>query len=860
MRVAIKSFTLLALFALYAEAANAYELTTHTAITYNAYQRSRLGSDQEVVRRYGLDRYLLDPARALRPFGDMYYDAGTARRTDLPGGGGTPLFERSEMSTRLSGFDPRVHDLTIPGWLLRGAIREDDFTPIPLILSAPNPQDDPYGNVNRPVNHFFDPYLNRPLTVDGVQAGKRAIDWATGAINTFSDPRADTTRRNHFTVFDATEALFRALTLLQRNNDGTFQDLFGGNGTDTVREVEATRYWATTFRSLGDILHLNQDMAQPQHTRNEKHNGIGPWQVESLFTGHASILEFYTDARASGRASFRVDVGLTDKTVSLGTPRPLNFSGYPIPRFAGYVPYFSSGPASTFGKGLADFSNREFFTPAHMFGDGTYPLPSSNGSDYSIMVVDPIGWNGQPINNPLGDAGKISLYTKTVYDYVTNSPVSGSAAFSRSVWDEFLERRSILPTRNLNHFNYDAQTDLLIPRAVAYSAGMLDYFFRGVLEVKPPAAGVYGVVDHATASGSSRTTGGFRKIKAAVRNLTPDPTGQTTNVDPMGTDPITLSKRGNLFAVARFHRNMCYQDDLSGEYGSPGKTVADCRSPVEELVVSNPVDVASPTDLTAALNSSSGVEIEFPFTTPIPISATDLFLQIVYRGPLGADVDAVVVETRDISEPTYAYNYVTWDQFTYAAYPSVDPYNGQNAIKYPEWCLQGYPTQTDCDQAKGLTDKFKFNPEGNTYAGFDPTRIPPSTWQNIVDEPAPPVFVPLVTMTAPTGKLTRVAILMDANPSGTDLVVQEKVDNFNQVGLFQWFVETPIATISQMNPATGTLNPSVTYIAGRGVFLPSAENARLNAKGASLDAYNPQNPTNPNGVPPLVLTASQINF
>ena len=30
-------------------------------------------------------------------------------------------------------------------------------------------------------------------------------------------------------------------------------------------------YWATTFRALGDVIHLVQDMAQPQHTRSEIH-------------------------------------------------------------------------------------------------------------------------------------------------------------------------------------------------------------------------------------------------------------------------------------------------------------------------------------------------------------------------------------------------------------------------------------------------------------------------------------------------------------------------------------------------------------------------------------------------------------
>jgi hypothetical protein len=50
---------------------------------------------------------------------------------------------------------------------------------------------------------------------------------------------------------------------------------------------------------------------------------------------------------------------------------------------------------------------------------------------------------------------------------------------TRSVWDEHLAIRGILPVYTLNRVNYDAMAEVLIPRAVGYSAGMLDYFFRG---------------------------------------------------------------------------------------------------------------------------------------------------------------------------------------------------------------------------------------------------------------------------------------------------------------------------------------------------------------------------------------------
>ena len=46
-------------------------------------------------------------------------------------------------------------------------------------------------------------------------------------------------------------------------------------------------------------------------------------------------------------------------------------------------------------------------------------------------------------------------------------------------------------------------------------------------------------------------------------------------------------------------------------------------------------------------------QLTFIFEQPLPINATDVQLQVVYRGQLGTEQDAVVVATKDISEPTF---------------------------------------------------------------------------------------------------------------------------------------------------------------------------------------------------------------
>ena len=228
---------------------------------------------------------------------------------------------------------------------------------------------------------------------------------------------------------------------------------------------------------------------------------------------------------------------------------------------------------------------------------------------------------------------------------------------SVSVWDEFLVARHARPTFSLNYMNYDAAANLLLPRAVAYSAGLIDYFFRGKLEISLPDEGVYGVIDQSVES--QPYTKGFRKIKLRLRNVTP-PVVPTAG--PQKDQSIAQDMSGTVLAVVKYHENACYQADLSGEFGSreirtnfgdvefndPTAVPPGCRRTEEKITVSDPQPQVS---LTAgAANTTS---LTFTFANPVPINATDVYLQVVFRGVQGMEQDAVVVGTKDISEPTH---------------------------------------------------------------------------------------------------------------------------------------------------------------------------------------------------------------
>jgi hypothetical protein len=117
-------------------------------------------------------------------------------------------------------------------------------------------------------------------------------------------------------------------------------------------------------------------------------------------------------------------------------------------------------------------------------------------------------------------------------------------------------------------------------------------------------------------------------------------------------------------AIARYHRNSCYKPDLSGErvqsYAPPpGLIITEptcssgevVRTDYQEISVSAPLTVVA-----GELDVGAGLEAEkvFDFSAdPIPVNATDLVLQVAYRGPLGDEFDAVAVGMLDTREPTF---------------------------------------------------------------------------------------------------------------------------------------------------------------------------------------------------------------
>ena len=374
------------------------------------------------------------------------------------------------------------------------------------------------------------------------------------------------------------------------------------------------------FETLGHIVHHLQDMAQPQHVRNDLH-----WETprgeDCDPSDQSSVM--YCDA-------YRVlSTPSTYERWTKDLQGNLPYSGYsPVygPSAGGGAPSVPREFWINAGRGIAEYTNRNFVSAGTML-----VTPPALAMDYDVSA-SVLCANASPACE-VGDLDHVVTFWKNSVDdqlYPTTTINDFAAAASIFEWDF----RKFAPTGQrpytVNRFTFDAAHRFLLPRAVAYSAGFINYYFRGDMDVTVPDDGVYAVVDtHPQACGAPC---GFRTVRLKIRNATPR--------DDMGAGSVRL--------VAKYHLNTCYQADLSGEDGGLNFGGNACRTTDEYVAVSDPVDVGG-----IARSYEEAKSFFFPGTLPIPINASDLNLQVVFRGRLGHEDDAIAVSTVDIGEPNF---------------------------------------------------------------------------------------------------------------------------------------------------------------------------------------------------------------
>jgi hypothetical protein len=331
----------------------------------------------------------------------------------------------------------------IPKWVADGAADEDAIFPWD---SGDNP------TVARFRDHFYNPLNGSGYPLPPPLAYP-APDWA---------------------LEDEGDCVFQ--TLSWKDARDRYYDYF-------TKETPAAREngLALTFYTLGHVLHLIEDMASPQHTRMDSHG------TDYFFRGNRRLgsYECYTQDRLTDEM-----IGVYDQAAGQPYGRQSYGAVYPETDVTSFYRARDFWHSPT-GKGLADYANGGFvttgtnFTAPLSFGLQPHPgFPSPpNGADAEIeteTVGELLGPKGP--NQPLDEDAEVDFIVTHVEDRLRgDSPFSRTSTYG--IFDAELQGKMKSPNFTLNRLNFEAAWQLLLPRAIGYSAGLLNYFFRGAFSV-----------------------------------------------------------------------------------------------------------------------------------------------------------------------------------------------------------------------------------------------------------------------------------------------------------------------------------------------------------------------------------------
>ncbi len=278
--------------------------------------------------------------------------------------------------------------------------------------------------------------------------------------------------------------------------DGTFVCDYGAAKAAYWRALtEPTtlaRSQATTrlFFNLGHVLHHVQDMAQPQHVRNDMHCDVPVCAklvslgVQGL--GSKSAYETYVDEFVPANISAFANLAAAG-------PQPLN--KLPNPGFSIKGAFWSTADK----RGMADFASDNFLSDGTMptveAGDIRLTAPPNAVLDVDLKHPMPKAFQQEMLSTQClvpGHSAPLSAYylTGSITDPEHSGPANHgydqtAANAPLGVFSLAPKAGSTTPGQSIewrvtgNCVTYDQAMFLLIPQAIRYSAWFIDFMFRG---------------------------------------------------------------------------------------------------------------------------------------------------------------------------------------------------------------------------------------------------------------------------------------------------------------------------------------------------------------------------------------------
>lgn len=497
----------------------------------------------------------------------------------------------------------------------------------------------------RAYNHFYNPITDSGLDDEVLFwefTGESSLDWARGysdAGNLDDCEPVEYSFSNHqcnaYAWRKAKESFYTALT--------------------SKTQQDRDKHLMVFYEQLGRILHLLEDAGVPAHTRND-------------FKGHISCRKL-TDYRLdlddpltiitgwfSNLYEYRVEKNPELVTRAIVLPehvpdlREFNSfeSFWDRNHYRGDDPSVTAPQGdNTLTCGLAEYSNVNFLSTCSMFPEGLegndrhyFPYPSMQSTRH--VDVD-AGWG-----------------RKRRYLQKTGHGDTGYYVARCELWDSpLLAAGYYVEAFKLDNVVHDEYARRLIPRAIGYTAGLINYFFRGTLEITPPSEYFYGLAESTPGEGNTNPPKQFTEITLRLKNTSPEGEEMTA---------------GRLVCVARYRAPKdpdkqfpAWEDFVEGVDKNGAPILVEYRYSISE-----PVYVVY--ELSVDESTSQRKEAEFTFTfeatdipetnQAIPANVYELELFVIYRGELGQEEGAVAVGRVDVCEPAVLEVFNDSDYFT----------------------------------------------------------------------------------------------------------------------------------------------------------------------------------------------------
>ncbi len=434
--------------------------------------------------------------------------------------------------------------------------------------------------------------------------------------------------------------------------------------TENGKNDERENYFARTFKGLGHQMHLIQDSSVPAHVRNDSHI-LQAISITERKYGFYRCIETWADKNPdiiTNIANATSDI----PEINLNQPS-FKYDGrdyVAITRLVDLDLYDGTNPSNSKAQGLAEYTNSNFFSEDTIFTDAednpdapkkhSFPFPRKDSTNLYQLMEDGLipeevtaedGYkdvifylkkidHGEYIKHLLG----VGYFEKKMRPYVKFAPETYSDVYLRT----FLQ----------NGLCYKDYVTKLIPRAVGYCTALLNYFFRGEIEITLPTSpegtpppqkdGIYAFTDQNEKL--------FKTISLGIRNITKPLYGNE--------DPEEL-KNGTITLVVRYRPCEGNFDDpfqhiipVDSQYGNPPKP--DPNKEIYKIYEYKENKDDEEAKIFEIIPREEPMRLDFDISNdPIPISATDLNMTVVFKGDIGYEKEiAVAVGFKDLSEPT----------------------------------------------------------------------------------------------------------------------------------------------------------------------------------------------------------------